>query len=195
MVPASALRETVVLIIFGIVLVPIAAKRAQDAPGYWQTFSTSRAGQQALAYGVDDLPWSSRLARMVNETLTYAIPAAAAVAEGSAKPNETIPMYASGATQAETRSPSPMTIRFRVARAAEGSDATTTIMTTPTGSSDNMAMATVTPSVLLQKTGVSGGSSIATPTVTETSAASKERWTLIWMGAAIAAVALFMSFC
>ncbi|KAK7745006.1 hypothetical protein SLS53_003241 [Cytospora paraplurivora] len=190
MVPAAALRETIVLIIFGIVLVPIAAKRAQDAPGYWQTFSSSRAGQQSLAYGVDDLPWSSKLARMVNETLTYAIPAAPAVA---AKPNETIPMYASGATQAETRSPSPMTIRFRVARAAEGSGATTTKPTT-TGPSNNMAMATVAPSVLQQKAGVSG-SSIATPIVTETSAASKERWTLIWMGAAIAAVALFMSFC
>lgn len=85
MVPASALRETVILIIFGIVLVPIAAKRAQDAPGYWQTFSASRAGRQPPACAVDHLPWSSRLARMVDETLTYAIPAAAALPEGSAK--------------------------------------------------------------------------------------------------------------
>lgn len=33
------------------------------------------------------------------------------------------------------------------------------------------------------------------PTATTTSAANRERWTLIWMGTAIAAVALFMSSC
>lgn len=35
----------------------------------------------------------------------------------------------------------------------------------------------------------------ASPTATTTSAANRERWTLIWMGTAIAAVALFMSSC
>lgn len=35
----------------------------------------------------------------------------------------------------------------------------------------------------------------ASPTTTTTSAANRERWTLIWMGSAIAAVALFMSSC
>lgn len=39
MISSATLRETIVLIIFGVILVPIAAKRAQDAPGYWQTFS------------------------------------------------------------------------------------------------------------------------------------------------------------
>lgn len=68
MVPTSALRETIVLIIFGIVLVPIAAKRAQDAPGYWQTFST-KAGQSLRP------SWGSKLAIIVNETLTYGLPA------------------------------------------------------------------------------------------------------------------------
>lgn len=66
MVTTSALRETIVLIIFGIVLVPIAAKRAQDAPGYWQTFSTK--AEQSLAPA-----WGSKLAIIVNETLTYGL--------------------------------------------------------------------------------------------------------------------------
>lgn len=35
----------------------------------------------------------------------------------------------------------------------------------------------------------------ASPTAATTSAANRERWTLIWMGTAIAAVALFMSSC
>lgn len=69
MVPTSALRETIVLIIFGIVLVPIAAKRAQDAPGYWQTFSTK--AEQSLTPS-----WGSTLAIIVNETLTYGLSAA-----------------------------------------------------------------------------------------------------------------------
>ena len=48
MIPTSALRETIVLVIFGIVLVPIAAKRAQDAPGYWKAFAAN--AQQSLVY-------------------------------------------------------------------------------------------------------------------------------------------------
>lgn len=48
MVSTSALRETIVLIIFGIILVPIAAKRAQDAPGYWKAFAAN--AQQSLVY-------------------------------------------------------------------------------------------------------------------------------------------------
>jgi hypothetical protein len=48
MVPISAIRETIVLVIFGIVLVPIAAKRAQDAPGYWRAFAAN--AQQSLVY-------------------------------------------------------------------------------------------------------------------------------------------------
>lgn len=59
MFPSSALRETVVLIIFGIVLVPIAAKRAQDTPGYWQTFSKELS---SLSYDVADPTWGSDLA-------------------------------------------------------------------------------------------------------------------------------------
>lgn len=36
------------LVIFGIVLVPIAAKRAQDAPGYWKAFANN--APQSLIY-------------------------------------------------------------------------------------------------------------------------------------------------
>lgn len=59
MFSSSALRETVVLVIFGIVLVPIAAKRAQDTPGYWQTFSKELS---SLSYDVADATWGSDLA-------------------------------------------------------------------------------------------------------------------------------------
>lgn len=59
MFPSSALRETITLIIFGVVLVPIAAKRAQDAPGYWQTFSKELS---SLSYDVADPTWGSDLA-------------------------------------------------------------------------------------------------------------------------------------
>ncbi|ROW11471.1 hypothetical protein VMCG_01167 [Cytospora schulzeri] len=170
MVPTSALRETIVLIIFGIVLVPIAAKRAQDAPGYWQTFSTK--AEQSLTPS-----WSSKLAIIVNETLTYGLSAAEIT-----KPNETIPLYASRVTRAETRV--PMTVRFRIAKVEEEHEVRTT-----TESSD-MAAATVTPNAVSTDDGSTGA-----PTTIKPSVASKERRTLTWMGAAIAAVALFMVFC
>lgn len=48
MVPISSLRETIVLVIFGVALVPIAAKRAQDAPGYWKAFAAN--AHHSLAY-------------------------------------------------------------------------------------------------------------------------------------------------
>ncbi|KAG8169545.1 hypothetical protein KVR01_000290 [Diaporthe batatas] len=53
MVPVSTLRETLFLVIFGIVLVPIAAKRAQDAPGYWKAFA---GNAQALAHSNSQPP-------------------------------------------------------------------------------------------------------------------------------------------
>lgn len=59
MFPTSALRETIILIIFGVVLVPIAAKRAQDTPGYWQTFSKELS---SLSFDVADPTWGSDLA-------------------------------------------------------------------------------------------------------------------------------------
>ncbi|KUI56521.1 hypothetical protein VP1G_03867 [Cytospora mali] len=194
MVPTSALRETVVLIIFGIVLVPIAAKRAQDAPGYWQTFSSTKP-EQSLAYREEPL-WSSRLALMVNETLTYGLAIAeeivkiyhvhsGSIADVDQKPNQTIPVPASRATRAEIKP--PLTIRFHVAKVGEKLDVTTTTTTTE---SSNMAKATAMPSVVSNDKG-----STATPIVARAPAASKERWTLIWTGVAIMVVALFMSFC
>lgn len=98
------------------------------------------------------------------------------------QPNETIPMYASRVARAETKA--PMMIRFRRARVGEEPDVTTT-----TESSD-MAAATVTPSAVSIDDGSTGA-----PTIIKPSVASKERRTLTWMGAAIAVVALFMSFC
>ncbi|KUI67297.1 hypothetical protein VM1G_02713 [Cytospora mali] len=180
MIPTSALRETVVLIIFGIVLVPIAAKRAQDAPGYWQTFSSTTKPEQSLAYRGEPL-WSSRLALMVNETLTYGLAIAEEIVK---KPNQTVPVPASRATRAEIKP--PLTIRFHVATVGEKLEVTTTTTT----ESSNMAKATAMPSMVSNDKG-----STATPIVARAPAASKERWTLIWTGVAIAVVALFMSFC
>lgn len=99
------------------------------------------------------------------------------------KPNETIPALASRATRAETRA--PMAIRFRIAKVGEeGLDVKTAT------ESSGMATATVTPSAVSTSDGSTGA-----PTTVKPSVASKERQTLTWMGAAIAAVALFMLFC
>lgn len=69
MVPTSALRETIVLIIFGIVLVPIAAKRAQDAPGYWKAFAAN--AQQSLLDLDRQSPTSASILTTVCDDAVY----------------------------------------------------------------------------------------------------------------------------
>lgn len=92
-------------------------------------------------------------------------------------------MYANRVTRAETKT--PMTIRFRVADVGAEPDVTAT-----TEASSNMAAAIVTPSAVSVNDGSAGASTTIKPSI-----ASRERRTLTWMGAAIAAVALFMLFC
>lgn len=174
MVPTSAIRETLILIFFGIILVPIAAKRAAyDARGYWQAFPL-----QDLA--ASPSPVSSSFESLV------VVAAAAVMAEVSTQ-NETLPaVYAtSSAPRAETRP--GLTIRFGHATAA------------------GEVLSTAAPSVSQQHQhqhqqqtaaqGVVGEMGEELPTVAKVSDASTGRWTLIWMGSAIATVAVLMSLC
>lgn len=202
MFTSSALRETVTLIIFGVVLVPIAAKRAQDTPGYWQTFSKELS---SLSYDVADPTRGSDLAVLrINDHDDTRLAAgqlydnkvgclniAASRAVGgmltSPKPNETIPMVypTRSAPQAGTRA--ALTIHFHMASAGETTDAPTTAA----GSCDT-PQATTPPS----SSSTAGQESAAAETpVAKASDATKGRWTLIWMGSAITAVAVFMACC
>lgn len=206
MFPPSALRETIILIIFGVVLVPIAAKRAQDAPGYWQTFSKELS---SLSYDVADRTWGADLAMLridehhdddttlatgqlynskvgrlqMVDTIGIAYRANVVL-----KPNETIPMVypTRSAPQADTRA--ALTIHFHIASAGETTEAPTT-----TAGSCEMPQATPPPSSSSSTTGQE--SAAAETPVAKASEATKGRWTLIWMGSAITAVAMFMACC
>ncbi|KAI3397593.1 hypothetical protein diail_10565 [Diaporthe ilicicola] len=171
MVPTSALRETIVLVIFGIILVPIAAKRAQDAPGYWKAFTANT--QQSLAYH-DRNPWTSALMLMTagDDTMTSNLHVK------SYTQNETA-LVDSAPTGPRPESKGPLTIRFRLSKSEEAVQATT---------------AELSANAETTKVPESTEGDVALPPTT-TSAANRERWTLIWTGTAIAAVALFMSFC
>lgn len=184
MIPTSAVRETLILILFGIILVPIAAKRAQDARGYWQTFQLQDlattipydyAAPLVLAPSMihnnnnnNNNNHNHNVNNMAqNESsLLSAVPAAVGYATSSAPRAET----------ARTG----LTIRFGSATAASGE-----------------ALATTAPN-LLQKQKQQQSAQENTeelPAAAKMSDASKGRWTLIWMGSAIAAVAVFMSLC
>ncbi|KAJ4406501.1 hypothetical protein N0V82_010109 [Gnomoniopsis sp. IMI 355080] len=183
MVPTSAVRETLILILFGIILVPIAAKRAQDARGYWQTFQLQNlattlptydhAAPLVLAPSIihNNNNNNNAMAMAQNESsLLPAVPVAVVYATSSAPRAET----------ARTG----LTIHFGSATAAVAGEAT----------------ATTAPS-LPQKHQQQQHSSAHQEergelhAAAKMSDASKGRWTLIWMSSAIAAVAVFMSLC
>ncbi|KAG6362129.1 hypothetical protein INS49_010358 [Diaporthe citri] len=178
MVPSSALRETIVLVIFGIVLVPIAAKRAQDAPGYWKAFAAN--AQQSLIYHDDRQ--SPNSAFMLTTTCDDAV-SPRLPTEPYTMQNETASVD-SVATESRPASKGPLTIRFRMSKSETAAHATVTEIGVNTEAA-KVPMRAVPTEVDVAMS----------PTATTTSAANRERWTLIWMGTAIAAVALFMSSC
>lgn len=196
MVPTSALRETIVLVIFGIVLVPIAAKRAQDAPGYWKAFAAN--AQQSLIYHDRQSPNSAfMLTTTCDDAVSPSLPIEPYTVVGPAnklprcsshsltrpQQNETASV---DSVTAESRSASkgPLTIRFRMSKSETAAHATVTEVGVNTEAAKVPTRAVPTEADVA-----------VSPTATTTSAANRERWTLIWMGTAIAAVALFMSSC
>lgn len=198
MIPTSAFRETLILILFGIILVPIAAKRAQDAPGYWQTFSKELS---SLAYKTtttttagNELPlWSA----LLNDTVAYrAQPSADQIVWSSQQQRakkDPKPNSVHAASNAQTRT--PLTIRFRVATSEQEAGVEATATTGGSGEAQaraqtHAAIATPAPQAVLSP------SSAEPPVVNvKQSEASRGRWTLIWAGSAIAAVAAFFASC
>lgn len=191
MVSTTAFRETLVLILFGIILVPIAAKRAQDAPGYWQTFSKELSSIAAYSTSPDTELWGVNLALSLNDTISYRPQRTPAV--GRPIPNHTRPKQdaASSVQRAPSSAPQtervPLTIRFQVAATEQEAGTTTT------RAPGDVAVATPAPAPTI----VAAAEPLTpeTPTIAKESEASKGRWTLIWMCSAIAAVAIFMSSC
>lgn len=162
MVPISTLRETIVLVIFGIVLVPIAAKRAQDAPGYWKAFAANAQSLAGPMEGFERCASHSSTRPQRNETTSVN------------------PINIGSRLEAKGR----LTLRMRVSKPNPAGRAA---MAQTVAEADTAKVSTrVVP------TAVDGAFPPAVPT---TSAANRERWTLIWMGTAIAVVAVFMSFC
>lgn len=195
MVSTSALRETVILVIFGIVLVPIAAKRAQDAPGYWKAFAAN--AQQSLLYH-DRQPPTSAL--MLTTTCDDAVSSSLAIEPYTVvgltekrqrcnphlltrlQRNKT-PSVDSLAIESRPESKGPLTILFRMSKSEAAAHPTTAEVGAQTEAAKVPTAAPAEMDVAVS------------PTATTTSAANRERWTLIWMGTAIVAVALFMSSC
>lgn len=198
MIPTSAVRETLILILFGIILVPIAAKRAQDARGYWQTFQlqdlattlpSDNAVPLALAAPIiqnnnDNNNYhlnNNAMAMAQNETSLPAVPAAAAVYATSSAP------------RAETAR-TGLTIRFGSATtAAVGSEAIATVA--PRLPQERQQHQHQLQKHQQKQPVQQSKAGEQLPAATKMSDASKGRWTLIWMGSAIAAVAVFMSLC
>lgn len=191
MIPTSAVRETLILILFGIILVPIAAKRAQDARGYWQTFQLqdlattlpsdhAAAAPLALAHPIipnNNINNNNNNAMVMaqNETSSPAVPAVAAA------------VYATSSAPLAETARTGLTIRFGSATTAAGSEA---IATT----------APKLPQKIQRQHHQHQQQPLQSKTkelwaATKMSDASKGRWTLIWMGSAIAVVAVFMSLC
>lgn len=245
MIPTSAFRETLILILFGIVLVPIAAKRAQDAPGYWQTFSKELSSLASY----DESPlWVASAGRAPlrlaprrntnnnndnddidnnNETIAYRqqpLPSrdcevgdeeGELTLHGHRHPRRWQDVSSSSSAAgsstrhaAEKAAGSGLltTIRFQqIATAAAeetGVDATTTTTTTTTAAaawwSSGAAVATIAPraaSPSPDEQECQHQQQQLPSIAAKASEASKGRWTLIWMGSAIAAVAVFMSSC
>lgn len=195
MVPIATLRETIVLVIFGIVLVPIAAKRAQDAPGYWKAFA---ANAQSLAhYDPQPLPPAFVLSTSCGDAVSSGRPTSPYTVVGPMEGFERCASHSSTRPQRnETTSVNPINIGSRLEargrltrrmRVSKPNPAARAAMTQTVAEANTAKVSTrVVP------TAVDGAFPPAVPT---TSAANRERWTLIWMGTAIAVVAVFMSFC
>lgn len=225
MVSTSAFRETLVLILFGIVLVPIAAKRAHDAPGYWQTFSREISSLASYGSSADETTlWTSSLAMSLNDTIAYPpapppstrsqrksaeqqkqqhLPRHARAKQDAAKPVLAVQRSASrsssGAPEVERAA---TTIRFQMAT-SEQETGVETVTARPSRESAAAAARSTPAPAPAPRTAASTSSSASAepaavaepPTIAKESEASKGRWTLIWMCSAIAAVAVFMSSC
>lgn len=207
MVPTSALRETLILVLFGIILVPIAAKRAQDARGYWQTFQQLHPHKDlAVATTTPSSPSTSVTLDVIAPPPPPIIQCVVAAPQ---QQNET--SFPAAAVHHHARSASPRgggtTIRFGNGAAAE---------MTVAGSGEGVVMATAAPRIPVSSLraeaddarrtrllrAAAATKSTAAPTTTApatvakvSDASSKGRWTLIWMGSAIATVAGLMSLC
>lgn len=223
MVSTSAFRETLVLILFGIVLVPIAAKRAHDAPGYWQTFSREISSLASYGSSADETTlWTLSLAMSLNDTIAYPpaappstpsqrrsaeqqkqqhLPRHARVKKDAARPAPAVQRSASssssGAPEVERAA---TTIRFQVAT-SEQEAGVETVTARPSRESAAAAARSTPAPAPAPRTAASASASAEPaavaepPTIAKESEASKGRWTLIWMCSAIAAVAVFMSSC
>lgn len=221
MIPTSAFRETLILILFGIVLVPIAAKRAQDAPGYWQTFSKELSSLAAMpsyrtAAGEHPPLWGPPRNDTAGEQYQqqYQQHQQIACPPGGCGPKREMtrpgrhakgpapePVRAAGAPK---RTRNPLTVRFRVATSEQESGVGSTTATTggsgeaQSQSQSQIHAATATPAPAPAPVPVVESSSSpaeAPVTNVKESDASRGRWTLIWAGSAIAAVAVFFSSC
>lgn len=192
MIPTSAVRETLILILFGIILVPIAAKRAQDARGYWQTFQLQDMAAATASSTSSSSPPSHDQALVLapsiihnhhNNDNNHVIIAMAQNESAPAVVPAAVYVTTSSAPRAETRT--GLTICFGHATTAVGGE----------------AMATTAPRLPQHK---QQQQQAVSPSKTDgphpaaakmSDASSKGRWTLIWMGSAIAAVAILMSLC
>lgn len=202
----GSLRETLTLILFGIVLVPIAAKRAQDARrGYHYpiTATSSTTGnttEQHLASPLLITTTTTTITIHDNTDATLSekpIPIAALLQQQQQQ-NDTVPTVVSSAPPR-----SGVTISFGRAGVSDDREpaaAGSLVRATPAPSSRAAAASADGAEVL------GGGASpttAAAPALGKvssdageaTSGSSKGRWTLIWMASAIAAVAGLMSLC
>lgn len=195
MFSTPAFRETFVLILFGIILVPIAAKRAHDAPGYWQTFPKELSSLASYSNTDETALWTSSLAMSLNDTIAYPRlrKSAKQPLPRHARPRQdastsVVQYAASSAPEAER---APLTIRFQIATFEQEAGVEMVTIKSPGDS----AMATPAPVPAPRTTALAEPMTAEPPTIAKESEASKGRWTLIWMCSAITAVAVFMSSC
>lgn len=188
----TALKETVVLVVFGITLVPIAAKRAHFAPASLQEFKrepmTSEEPHNSSCRPRGNGTGSFRDAQVClghrraqsSEQLT----------DRSGLQNNGVLAYAemAGFTVPEASTYST------VSRSQSASGEAFRTPTVTTADAARIAEATVVfPATLEQELTTSDNDSTLALPPTQISNAGKER--LIWMGAAITSVAMFMSSC
>lgn len=183
-----------VLVIFGIVLVPIAAKRAQDAPGYWKAFAAN--AQQSLLYHDRQPPTSAlMLTTTCDDAVSSSLVMEPYTVVGLTERQRCNPHLLtrlqrnktqsvdSLAIESRPESKGPLTILFRMSKSEAAAHPT---MAEVGAQTEAAKVPTAVPAEM---------DVVVSPTATTTSAANRERWTLIWMGTAIVAVALFMSSC
>lgn len=205
MISTYALRETLILILFGIILVPIAAKRAQDARGYWQTFQQL----DPFTNNKDLVVATSTTPSPTFTSLVVAAPPPPPIVHCVVQHNETyFPEIASASSSHASSAPrtlSGTTILFGNGGAAEMTteDSVAVMATaapripTPTHASLR-AEADDVQRMELPQTGAVTIKTTPTQAMTAaqvSDASSKGRWTLIWMASAIATVAGLMSLC